>query len=63
MFIQTAALAAISQLLSAITWPIPAQAAGELTTIRIAHYGFSSERPRYVGKDAPQQLIDLIFLL
>jgi hypothetical protein len=41
---------------------MPAQAAGELTTIRIAHNGFSSERPRYVGKDAPQQLIDLIFL-
>jgi hypothetical protein len=39
-----------------------ANAAGELTTIRIAHNGFSSERPRYVGKDAPQQLIDLIFL-
>ncbi len=52
MFIQTAALAAISLLLSALTCPMPAQAAAELTTIRIAHNGFSSEMPFYVGKDA-----------
>ena len=52
MFIQTAALAAISLLLSALTCPMPAQAASELTTIRIAHNGFSSEIPFYVGKDA-----------
>ena len=52
MFIQTAALAAISLLLSALTCPMPAQAASELTTIRIAHNGFSSEMPFYVGKDA-----------
>ncbi|MDP9129458.1 MAG: ABC transporter substrate-binding protein [Candidatus Binatota bacterium] len=52
MFIQTAALAAISLLLSALTCPMPAQAASELTTIRIAHNGFSSEMPFYVAKDA-----------
>jgi NitT/TauT family transport system substrate-binding protein len=52
MFIQTGALAAISLLLSALTCPMPAQAAAELTTIRIAHNGFSSEMPFYVGKDA-----------
>ena len=32
--------------------PAPVRAAGELTTIRIAHNGFSSEMPVYVGKDA-----------
>ncbi|MGZ8444982.1 MAG: ABC transporter substrate-binding protein [Candidatus Binatia bacterium] len=52
MFIQTAAFAAISLLLSALTCPMAAQAASELTTIRIAHNGFSSEMPFYVGKDA-----------
>jgi NitT/TauT family transport system substrate-binding protein len=52
MSIQTAALAAISLLLSALTCPMPAQAAAEVTTIRIAHNGFSSEMPFYVGKDA-----------
>ena len=52
MFIQTAALAAISLLLSALTCPMPAHAASELTTIRIAHNGFSSEIPIYLGKDA-----------
>ena len=52
MFIQTAALAAISLLLSALTGPMPGQAASELTPIRIAHNGFSSEMPFYVGKDA-----------
>ena len=52
MFIQTAALAAISLLLSALACTMPAQAASELTTIRIAHNGFSSEIPIYVGKDA-----------
>jgi len=52
MFIQTAALAAISLLLSALTCPMPTQAASELTIIRIAHNGFSSEMPFYVGKDA-----------
>ena len=52
MFLQTAALAAISLLLSALTCPMPTQAAAELTTIRIAHNGFSSEMPFYVGRDA-----------
>ncbi len=40
------ALLAISSMLAA------AAPAAELTTIRIAHNGFSSEMPVYVGKDA-----------
>ena len=44
MFIQTAAFAAISLLLSALTCPMAAQAASELTTIRIAHNGFSGRK-------------------
>lgn len=36
-----------------LAWPAGlARAAAELTTIRIAHNGFSSEMPIYVGKDA-----------
>jgi NitT/TauT family transport system substrate-binding protein len=38
--------------ITALTYPVPVCAAAELTTIRIAHNGFSSEMPFYVGKDA-----------
>jgi NitT/TauT family transport system substrate-binding protein len=38
--------------ITALTYPVPVRAAAELTTIRIAHNGFSSEMPFYVGKDA-----------
>lgn len=52
MFIHSIQGIAAVLMLVALSRAVPVRAAAELTTIRIAHNGFSSEMPVYLGKDA-----------
>jgi NitT/TauT family transport system substrate-binding protein len=52
MFIHKIQGIAAVLILVAFSRAVPVRAAAELTTIRIAHNGFSSEMPIYLGKDA-----------